>query len=103
VGLIQRAAEAAGFCTISMGNEPERMAKIKPPRALRVKFGRGSMFGEPGNVERQRRIVLCGCVVPVRRRGSRRPDQLCFGRRRFFLLSGAGRQNQRSKQHRDEA
>ena len=41
-----------------MGNEPERMAKIKPPSALRVKFGRGSMFGEPGNVERQRRIVL---------------------------------------------
>jgi D-proline reductase (dithiol) PrdB len=41
-----------------MGNEPERMAKIRPPRALRVKFGRGSMFGEPGNVERQRRIVL---------------------------------------------
>jgi len=58
VGLIQRAAEAAGFYTISMGNEPERMAKIKPPRSLRVKFGRGSMFGEPGNVERQRRIVL---------------------------------------------
>ena len=58
MGLIQRAAEAAGFCTISMGNEPERMAKIRPPRALRVKFGRGSMFGEPGNVERQRRIVL---------------------------------------------
>ena len=40
-----------------MGNEPERMAKIKPPRALRVRFGRGSMFGEPGNVERQRQIV----------------------------------------------
>jgi hypothetical protein len=57
VGLIQRMAEEAGFYTISMGNEPERMEKIKPPRALRVKFGRGSMFGEPGNVERQRRIV----------------------------------------------
>ena len=41
-----------------MGNEVERMEKIKPPRALRVKFGRGSMFGEPGNVDRQRRIVL---------------------------------------------
>jgi len=40
-----------------MGNELERMAKVKPPRALRVKFGRGSMFGEPGNAERQRRIV----------------------------------------------
>ena len=58
MGLIQRAAEEAGFCTISMGNEVERMEKIKPPRALRVRFGRGSMFGEPGNVERQRRIVL---------------------------------------------
>lgn len=41
-----------------MGNEPERMAKIKPPRVLRVKFGRGSMFGEPGNAERQRRILM---------------------------------------------
>jgi hypothetical protein len=58
VGLIQRAAEEAGFFTISMGNEPERMEKIKPPRALRVRFGRGSMFGEPGNVARQRQVVL---------------------------------------------
>lgn len=41
-----------------MGNEIERMEKIKPPRALRVRFGRGSMFGEPGNAERQRRILL---------------------------------------------
>jgi hypothetical protein len=41
-----------------MGNEIERMEKIKPPRALRVKFGRGSMFGEPGNAERQRRVLL---------------------------------------------
>jgi hypothetical protein len=51
-------AEEAGIPTVSMGNEPERMAKIKPPRALRVKFGRGSMFGEPGNAKRQRRIVM---------------------------------------------
>ncbi len=58
MGLIQRMAEEAGFATVSMGNDAERMAKIKPPRALRVKFGRGSMFGEPGNVERQRRIVM---------------------------------------------
>jgi hypothetical protein len=34
------------------------MAHIKPPRALLVKFARGSMFGEPGNATRQRRIVL---------------------------------------------
>ena len=34
------------------------MAKIKPPRAMLVKFARGSMLGEPGNVKRQRRIIL---------------------------------------------
>jgi hypothetical protein len=58
VGLIQRMAEETGIPTISMGNEAERMAKIKPPRALLVKFARGSMLGEPGNVKRQRRIIL---------------------------------------------
>jgi len=58
VGLIQRTAEQAGIVTISMGNEPGRMAHIKPPRALLVKFARGSMFGEPGNVKRQRRIIM---------------------------------------------
>jgi len=51
-------AEEAGICTISMGNMPDRMAHIKPPRALLVKFARGAMMGEPGNVVRQRRIVL---------------------------------------------
>jgi hypothetical protein len=51
-------AEEAGMCTISLGNDAERMAKIKPPRALLVKFARGSMLGEPGHVKRQRRIIL---------------------------------------------
>ena len=58
MGLIQRAVEEAGIPTISMGNAADRMARIKPPRALFVKFARGSMFGEPGNVSRQRRIIL---------------------------------------------
>jgi hypothetical protein len=58
VGLIQRIAEDAGIPTISMGNAADRMAHIKPPRALLVKFARGSMFGEPGNLKRQRRIIL---------------------------------------------
>jgi hypothetical protein len=58
VGLIQRMAEEAGFPTLSMGNAADRMALIKPPRALLVKFARGSMFGEPHNVKRQRRILL---------------------------------------------
>ena len=50
--------EEAGIPTISMCNALERMARIKPPRALQVRFARGSMFGEPGNVTRQRRILL---------------------------------------------
>jgi len=57
VGLIQRFAEASGISTISMGNMPDRMAHIKPPRALLVKFARGSMLGEPGNIARQRSII----------------------------------------------
>jgi D-proline reductase (dithiol) PrdB len=51
-------AEEAGIPTISMGNMADRMGHIKPPRALLVKFPRGSMLGEPGNTERQRRIIL---------------------------------------------
>jgi hypothetical protein len=44
VGLIQRLVEEAGIPTISTGNAADRMAHIK--------------FGEPGNVKRQRRIIL---------------------------------------------
>ena len=51
-------AEEAGIPTISMGNMADRMGHIKPPRALLVKFPRGSMLGEPGNVKRQRRVIL---------------------------------------------
>jgi D-proline reductase (dithiol) PrdB len=58
VGLIQRLVEEAGIPTISMGNSADRMANVKPPRAMLVKFARGSMFGEPGNLKRQRRIIL---------------------------------------------
>lgn len=58
MGLIQRMIEEAGIPTISLGNMPERMARIKPPRALLVRFPRGAMLGEPGNAVRQRRIIL---------------------------------------------
>ena len=51
-------AEEEGIPTVSFGNAIDRMGHIKPPRALLVKFARGSMFGEPGNVKRQRRIIL---------------------------------------------
>ena len=58
MGLIQRMAEESGIPTISTGNAADRMAHIKPPRAVLVKFARGSMFGEPGNVNRHKRIIL---------------------------------------------
>ena len=51
-------AEEAGIPTVSIGNAADRMAHIKPPRALLVKFARGSMFGEPGNVKRQIRVIM---------------------------------------------
>jgi len=51
-------AEEAGIPTVSLGSMADRMSYIRPPRALLVKFPRGSMFGEPGNAERQRRIIL---------------------------------------------
>jgi len=57
VGLIQRQVEEAGIPTISIGNMADRMGHIKPPRALLVKFPRGSMLGKPGNDPRQRRII----------------------------------------------
>jgi hypothetical protein len=41
-----------------MGNAADPMNHIKPPRAMLVKFARGSIFGESGNVKRQRRIIL---------------------------------------------
>ena len=58
MGLIQRMAEEKGIPTVSLGNMADRMEFIKPPRALLVKFARGSMLGEPGNKQRQRRIIL---------------------------------------------
>ena len=58
MGLIQRMVEEAGIPTISIGNDRARIERIKPPRVVHVRFPRGSMFGEPGHVARQRRIVL---------------------------------------------
>jgi hypothetical protein len=40
-----------------MANMPDRMARVRPPRVLLVKFPRGSMLGEPLNQVRQRKII----------------------------------------------
>jgi len=40
-----------------MANFPARMEILKPSRWVHVRFPRGSMFGEPGNGAKQRRVL----------------------------------------------
>jgi len=40
-----------------MANVPSRMEIIHPPRWVYVRFPRGAMFGEPGNKEKQRKVL----------------------------------------------
>ncbi len=54
---MQREIEARGIATISLSNNPARTAPLRPPRWAHVRFPRGSMFGEPGNADKQRRVL----------------------------------------------
>ncbi len=54
---MQREIEAWGIATISLSNNPARTAPLRPPRWAHVRFPRGSMFGEPGNADKQRRVL----------------------------------------------
>lgn len=40
-----------------MGNFPARLEMIRPARWVYVRFPRGSMFGEPGNKAKQRKVL----------------------------------------------
>jgi hypothetical protein len=40
-----------------MGNFPARLQMIQPARWVYVRFPRGSMFGEPGNAAKQRKVL----------------------------------------------
>jgi glycine/betaine/sarcosine/D-proline reductase family selenoprotein B len=56
-GLMQRELEAIGIPTISLSNDPVVTARVRPPRAVHVRFPRGSMLGEPGNRAKQRTVL----------------------------------------------
>jgi D-proline reductase (dithiol) PrdB len=60
VGLIQRAIEEEGIPTISVSLNRTITEKVKPPRALLVKFPLGHPLGEPFNEWIQRKILTEG-------------------------------------------
>jgi hypothetical protein len=58
VGLIQNIIEAAGVATVSMTTMPEITLGVGVPRAAQVRFPLGTPFGEPGERDVQRAILL---------------------------------------------
>jgi hypothetical protein len=58
VGLIQRAIEAAGIPTIGITLQREVTRKVKPPRALFLRYPFGHPMGEAHAVRQQRAILL---------------------------------------------
>lgn len=53
MGLIQRAIEAAGIPTVSLSILRDVTAKVRPPRALFLRWPFGHPLGEPGNLAQQ--------------------------------------------------
>jgi hypothetical protein len=57
VGLIQRAIEAAGFPTVSLSILRDITEKLRPPRALFLRWPFGHPLGEAGNLAQQFTIL----------------------------------------------
>jgi D-proline reductase (dithiol) PrdB len=57
LAIIQRGLEAGGLATISLTIEPEIMKLVKVPRSMVVDFPPGCPVGEPGEHEKQRKVV----------------------------------------------
>jgi len=58
VGLIQRAIETVGIPTIGITLQKEVTRKVKPPRALFLRYPFGHPMGEAFAVRQQRAILL---------------------------------------------
>jgi len=58
VGLLQRAIEAEGIPTIGISLQKEITRKVKPPRALFLRYPFGHPLGEAFQVQQQRTILL---------------------------------------------
>jgi D-proline reductase (dithiol) PrdB len=57
VGLIQRAIEAAGIPTVSISILRDVTEKVKPPRALFLRWPFGHPLGQPFNVAQQLTVL----------------------------------------------
>ena len=57
MGLIQRAIEAAGVPTVSVSILRDITEKVRPPRALFVRWPFGHPLGEPHNLAQQFTIL----------------------------------------------
>jgi hypothetical protein len=57
VGLIARTIEAAGIPTVCVIGLREIAEKVRPPRAVHLKWPFGHPYGEPGNYLQQRNVV----------------------------------------------
>jgi D-proline reductase (dithiol) PrdB len=58
VGLLQRAIETEGMLTIGISLQKEVTLKVKPPRALFLRYPFGHPLGEAFQVQQQRTILL---------------------------------------------
>jgi D-proline reductase (dithiol) PrdB len=55
--LIQRVIEAVGIPTVSISIVREYTEKVKPPRAIFLRWPFGHPLGEPGNVDQQAAVL----------------------------------------------
>lgn len=58
MGLLQRAIEVEGMPTIGISLQKEVTSKVKPPRALFLRYPFGHPLGEAFHVQQQRTLVL---------------------------------------------
>ncbi len=63
MGLIQRAIEASGIATVSLSILREATSKIRPPRAVSVRWPFGHPLGEPFNNAQQLTIIRQALAV----------------------------------------
>ena len=56
MGLVQRVIEASGIATVSISQVRAITERLRPPRALHLRWPFGHALGEPGHVLQQRRV-----------------------------------------------
>lgn len=57
MGLIARVIEAAGIPTVCVSLQREITARVRPPRAVALRWPMGHPMGEPGRPAQQRQVL----------------------------------------------